>query len=203
MDGWMVAQMGPVSDDAGPFARSLMFWNRMRPRALVQNQYTRELRKRMYLWWSLCTCYILACQWELPYEIVPLVQFMYLVFTRMPGELPLSLLLCLRDVFRAPINSLACWGQGLVGSSGSGCLPTTAISVWVAGFSSHRNRHYFRQHSYNLAHSFPPHLSPRPPTPSTVRISRPCSWRRHVLMDSWKDNTAIITQLAQSDFSLS
>ena len=58
----MVAQMGPVSDDAGPFARSLMFWNRMRPRALVQNQYTRELRERMYLWWSLCTCYILACQ---------------------------------------------------------------------------------------------------------------------------------------------
>ena len=43
---------------------------------------------------------------------VPLVELMYLVFTRMPGESYrrrlLSLLLSLRDVFRALINSLAC-----------------------------------------------------------------------------------------------
>ena len=30
-------------------------WNRMRPRALVQNQ------QRMYLWWSLCTLHLHAC----------------------------------------------------------------------------------------------------------------------------------------------
>ena len=43
---------------------------------------------------------------------VPVVQFMYLVFTRMPGESyrrPLRSWLCLRDVFRALINSLVCW----------------------------------------------------------------------------------------------
>ena len=44
------------------------------------------------------------------YEDVPLVVFMYLVFTRMPGESYLrllrSLLLCLCDVFRALITSL-------------------------------------------------------------------------------------------------
>ena len=44
---------------------------------------------------------------------VPLVEFMYLVFTRMPGESYRrrlqSLLLCLRDVFPAVTNSLECW----------------------------------------------------------------------------------------------
>ena len=43
---------------------------------------------------------------------VPLVQFMYFVFTRMPGESYCRRLrswLCLRDVFRALINSLVCW----------------------------------------------------------------------------------------------
>ena len=42
---------------------------------------------------------------------VPLVQFMYFVFTRMPGESYCRRLrswLCLRDVFRALINSLVC-----------------------------------------------------------------------------------------------
>ena len=47
---------------------------------------------------------------ELP---ITLVEFMYLVFTRMPGESYRrqlrSLLLCLCDVFRALINSLVCW----------------------------------------------------------------------------------------------
>ena len=46
-------------------------------------------------------------------EAVPLVEFMYLVFTGMPGEsyrmCLRSLLLCLCCVFRALINSLVCW----------------------------------------------------------------------------------------------
>ena len=45
-------------------------------------------------------------------EDIPLVEFMYLVFIRMPGENHRrrlrSLLLCLCWVFRAPINSLVC-----------------------------------------------------------------------------------------------
>ena len=45
-------------------------------------------------------------------ENVPLVEFMYLVFTRMPGDSYRrrlrSLLWCLCDVFRALINSLVC-----------------------------------------------------------------------------------------------
>ena len=71
----------------------------------------------MYLWWSLCTLHLLGCTsggvyvpciyWD-----VPLVEFMYLAFTRMSGESYRrrlrSLLLCLRDVFRALINSLVC-----------------------------------------------------------------------------------------------
>ena len=43
---------------------------------------------------------------------VPLVQFMYFVFPRMPGDSyrrRLRSWLCLRDVFRALINSLVCW----------------------------------------------------------------------------------------------
>ena len=50
----------------------------------------------MYLWWSLCTLYLLACQvratvgsflnWT-ETDDVPLVEFMYLVFTRMSGQL--------------------------------------------------------------------------------------------------------------------
>ena len=47
-----------------------------------------------------------------PTEAVSLVEFTYLVFTRMPGESYRrrlkSLLLCLCDVFRALINSLVC-----------------------------------------------------------------------------------------------
>ena len=48
-------------------------------------------------------------------EDVPLVEFTYLVFTRVPGESYRkrlgSLLLCLCDVFRALINSLVCWSS--------------------------------------------------------------------------------------------
>ena len=46
-------------------------------------------------------------------EDLPLVEFMYLVFTCMPGESYhrwlSSLLLCLCDVFWVLINSLVCW----------------------------------------------------------------------------------------------
>ena len=45
-------------------------------------------------------------------EDVPLVEFIYLVFTHMPGESYYrrlrSLWLCLCNVFRALINSLVC-----------------------------------------------------------------------------------------------
>ena len=47
------------------------------------------------------------------FEDVPLVEFMYLVFTRMPGESYrrrlMTLLLYLCCVFRALINSQLCW----------------------------------------------------------------------------------------------
>ena len=46
-------------------------------------------------------------------EDVPLVEFVYFVFTHMPGESyrrrHRSLVLCLRCIFRALINSLVCW----------------------------------------------------------------------------------------------
>ena len=52
-------------------------------------------------------------------EHVPLVEFMYFVFTSMPGvsynRRLTSLLLCLCDVFRAPINSLVCWLIAILG----------------------------------------------------------------------------------------
>ena len=57
--------------------------------------------------------------WTLSFEDVPLVEFMYLVFTRMPGESYRrqlrSLLLYLFRVFRALINSLVCWFRSLEG----------------------------------------------------------------------------------------
>ena len=52
------------------------------------------------------------------HEHAPLVEFIYLVFTRMPGKsYPRrlrSLMLCLCDVFRALINSLVCWCSRVV-----------------------------------------------------------------------------------------
>ena len=83
--------------------------------------------RRTYLWWSLCTLYI---------EDVPLVEFMYLVYSRctslgvhvpcilrmylwrslcmlyllacqMPSQVFVVVIMC--DVFRALINSLVCW----------------------------------------------------------------------------------------------
>ena len=56
----------------------------------------------LFLFFFVCVCV----------ENVPLVEFMYLLFTSMPGESYRrrlrSLLLCLCDVFRALINSLVC-----------------------------------------------------------------------------------------------
>ena len=56
-----------------------------------------------YPWWSLCTSYLHACQARVTSDDVPLVEFMYLVFARMPGESyrkrPRSLLLYLCDIF--------------------------------------------------------------------------------------------------------
>ena len=82
----------------------------------------------MYLWWSLCTLYLLACQVRVTADRslkkkkkkidVPLVEFMYHVFTRMPGESYRrrlrSLLWCLCDDFRALINSLVRWLRSLL-----------------------------------------------------------------------------------------
>ena len=55
-------------------------------------------------------------------EDVPLVEFIYLVFTRMPGESYRrrlkSLLLCSCDVFRAIINSLMCWFYQIITETG-------------------------------------------------------------------------------------
>ena len=67
---------------------------------------------RMYLWWSLYTVYLHACQVRVTVEDAPLVKYMYLVFTRLPGESYRrrlrSLLLYLCYVFRALINFLVC-----------------------------------------------------------------------------------------------
>ena len=48
-----------------------------------KNQHTREFEDVPLL--SLCTLYLHACQVRVTVD-VPVVQFMYLVFTRMPGE---------------------------------------------------------------------------------------------------------------------
>ena len=41
----------------------------------------------MYLWWSLCTLYLHPCHIRVTIkEDVPLVEFMYLVFTPMPHK---------------------------------------------------------------------------------------------------------------------
>ena len=60
---------------------------------------------RVYLWWSTFR----GCTFGgVPLEDVPVVKFMYLVFTRMLGESFhrqfRSLLLCLSDIFQALIN---------------------------------------------------------------------------------------------------
>ena len=86
----------------------------MRPRALVQNQHTKT-------------------------EAVPLMGFMYLVFTRIPGESyrrrlrPLLLYLCY--VFRALINSLVC--RLCKGRSQKGSYTGHTTAQWKPNATNH------------------------------------------------------------------
>ena len=63
--------------------------------------------------WHDNLCFTLIWTFLIVWEDVPLVEFMYLVFTHMPGESYrmwlMSLLLYLCYVFWALINSLVCW----------------------------------------------------------------------------------------------
>ena len=76
---------------------------------------------------------------------VPLVEFMYLVFTCMPGEryhrkLGSLLLLCFCDVFRGLINSLVCWSHHFVPvclSLASSARLASVVTVCILR-SSHR-----------------------------------------------------------------
>ena len=78
----------------------------------------------LFLWkvgdLSLLTPCIYIITFTYIFEDVPLVEFMYLVFTSMPGESYLrrlsylrSLLLYLHYVFQALINCLVCWYDSL------------------------------------------------------------------------------------------
>ena len=77
-------------------------------------------------WLSLISLAIiesLTCQqWKKNVEDVPLVEFMYFVFTRMPGESYCrwlrSLLLYLCYIFWVLINSLVCWLWNMVSRPG-------------------------------------------------------------------------------------
>ena len=70
---------------------------------------------------------------------VPLVEFMYLVFTRMPGESYRRrlryFLLCLCDVFRAMITSLVCYLARL-GCLDGGVVASTRESVTAPSYLS-------------------------------------------------------------------
>ena len=113
-----------ISTNINPFSSQAMkpipwwnIWNRMRPRALVQNQDTSELisaqntqvhqrpeSHTITLTWHTCKSK------DINKADVPPVEFMYLVFTYMPSESYRrwlgSLLLYLHYVFRVLINSL-------------------------------------------------------------------------------------------------
>ena len=63
---------------------------------------------------------------------VPLVEFMYPVFTRMPGESyrrRLGSLLCLCDGFRAPVISLVCLFERLIPDPRASAIGPTAAAV--------------------------------------------------------------------------
>ena len=72
-------------------------------------------------------------------EDAPLVEFMYLVFTRMPGESYRRrlryFLLCLCDVFRAMITSLVCYLARL-GCLDGGVVASTRESVTAPSYLS-------------------------------------------------------------------
>ena len=68
----------------------------------------------------------------IPLVHVPLVEFMYLVFTRMPGgsyRRRLRSLFCLCDVFRAPVNSLVCLFERLIPDPRGSAIGPTAAAV--------------------------------------------------------------------------
>ena len=93
----MMREFCSVSGELIQLERIVTTSNRTRPRASKYDVH--ELYRRMYV--------------PLGEVYDPLVEFMYLVFTRMPGESYRrrlrSLLLCICDVFRAAlINSLVC-----------------------------------------------------------------------------------------------
>ena len=79
----------------------------------------------------LCRRVCLKCRVRV-IEDVPLVEFMYLVFTRMPGESYRrrlgSLLLYLCYIFRGLINSLVCWLR--TSTDKCWCQQCAAENVW-------------------------------------------------------------------------
>ena len=84
-----------------------------RSKDVTQVQQQRPESPSLTLTWHTCyTSYINSTRdtSSAVHQHVPVVEYMYLVFTRMPGESYRrrlrSLLLCLCDVFRALINSL-------------------------------------------------------------------------------------------------
>ena len=89
------------------------------------------------VWWKIANAYIkgyvhYSCL-SIYLEDASLVEFMYLVFTRIPckscrGRLR-SLLLCLCGVFRALINFLVCWFYQTICLSIYKCFEVTSISA--------------------------------------------------------------------------
>ena len=111
-------------------------------------------REHWSLWWNLQSTTLfrsntdgrwLAPEGQLtrhPLEDVPLVEFMYLAFTCMPGESYhrwLGSLLRLFDVFQVQINFLVCWF--CVSASG----PHVPLFSTVQTKSRHRSKHFLRQ----------------------------------------------------------
>ena len=92
------------------FTQRYIHWECASGGVYVPCIYTEVHPLRMYFWWSLCTLYLHR---GTSTENVLLVEFMYLVFTCMPGESYCrqlrSLLLYLCYVFQSLINSLVRW----------------------------------------------------------------------------------------------
>ena len=82
---------------------------------ITRQQETGSLHWNCQHWHKTCNCKVRKLHQRYIFSVknVSLVEFMYKVFTRMPGESYRrrlrSLLLCLCYVFRALINFLVCW----------------------------------------------------------------------------------------------
>ena len=91
----------------------ILIRTRKRPRAPMQNTKTRELITKLVLkQQQRLVSPMVTCTWHMSIEDVPLVEFMYLVFTCMLGESYhrwLGSLFCMCDIFWTLINSFACW----------------------------------------------------------------------------------------------